>query len=141
MADLNQAIMDLAAELAKVSFSEDLLAEIAEDNGVNPKLLERKFQEKFKVTPEDFQPLQKTKLSETYLRQQAEKMWRDHLLIGKPTDNPIFGKYFTFENNEYMAVAYIAGNELLCIKVANGKPWSIVWKSQAGIQKFLRNKL
>lgn len=51
---LTQAITDLKHRIASEGFDDAMIAEVAEDNGVHPAMLARKFQEATQRTPAEY---------------------------------------------------------------------------------------
>lgn len=81
MQNLNEAINDLRATLAADGFAPGAVEEVAEDWGLNPVLLTRKFREKFNCKPSAYQPPAAVEIKLDYERLYDEGMaraWQSH---------------------------------------------------------------
>ena len=118
---LNEALVDLATEIAKGGYSHALLEMVAEDHDLNPKLLERKFNEKHGKAPADYVAPKAVEMSEETLLKLARETFDRFAPEGCTPAPNFFGKRFEYENLSYMLVAPFNSHEILCIRTDSGK--------------------
>lgn len=118
---LNEALIDLATEITKEGYSPALLEMVAEDHDLNPKLLERKFNEKHGKAPSDYVAPKAVEMSEETLLKLARETFDRFAPVGCTPAPNFFGKRFEHENLSFMLVAMFNYREILCIRTDSGK--------------------
>jgi hypothetical protein len=116
---LAAAITDLRDTITEEGFTADLVADVADEWGVNPALLERKFAERYGKAPADYKAVSRAQLRAMAIEKaMAEAIKSSERFEG---GSDVLGKAFTdAEGEEYIAVAIAVGG-LRAVQVLNGR--------------------
>lgn len=139
--NLAQAIKDLRDDIVGEGYDEDIMKDIAKDNGVAPQLLVRKFEEQFGVAPADYvapKGIDEEKMIEAAKR--AAKEYADANLqqVGSVKHGTVFERP-AHPGRKYVTIGWF-GNYLLCIRVDTNEVRRITFKNQASAINFIHKQ-
>lgn len=118
--DIQAALKEMTDELMAGYAASEIIDMIAEDHGMNPVLLNRKFREQFGCTPEEYVDQQAARSEftertdaslEASALEKARKIALEHLLLhyrGEP-DKRLFGKVVVVGANRFFMMGVVAG--------------------------------
>ena len=134
ISDLNSAIQSIVGEIRHGKFDETTVVSIAEEFELNPKLLVRKFEEKYGCHPSEFKTADTQAVSIEAATRKAKE------IAAKYTGGvDICGKVFTTDSGRHGVAAVYAKDGLHFVRVDSLEHW-IVKIDRRLVIEYLNNK-